>query len=156
MDPLVRLLRHVEVDRESGCWLWTGAVGTGTGYGRFRMGSRVDDTVRTEQAHRVSYELHVGPIPDGLHLDHLCRVRRCVNPDHLEPVTQAENNRRGVSPIAAFVDATHCIHGHEFTPENTYRTDKGRYCRACRRRRNRDLRARKSQAKEADRVSSDV
>ncbi len=103
-----------------GCWIWRGAVNR-AGYGAFS----VDGTTR--RAHRVSYELRVGPIPEGLHLDHLCRVRACVNPAHLEPVTHAENVRRG-----ARAGQTHCKRGHEFTPENT-RVDKsgGRCCIAC-------------------------
>lgn len=71
-----------------GCWLWTGYVMKSTGYGQIGVGQRLVLT------HRASYEAHVGPIPRGLHVDHLCRVRRCINPDHLEAVTQAENNRR--------------------------------------------------------------
>lgn len=75
---------HVHHDPNSGCWLWAGAD-NGVGYGKFRG----------KYAHRVSYEAAKGPIPDGMHLDHLCRIRCCVNPDHLEPVTNAENARRG-------------------------------------------------------------
>jgi endogenous inhibitor of DNA gyrase (YacG/DUF329 family) len=73
----------------SDCWLWTGS--TRGGYGRFKIA-----TV-TQEAHRASYELYVGPIPDGLQLDHLCRNRSCINPAHLEPVTCAENIRRGLA-----------------------------------------------------------
>ena len=76
------------VVRVDGCWVWTGAVSTG-GYGRIGI-----DGNRLAQAHRVAYQLYVGPIPEGLHVDHLCRNRLCVNSDHLEAVTQAENNRR--------------------------------------------------------------
>ena len=76
-----------KVAKSDGCWMWTGAVAT-SGYGRIGEGAR------TLQAHRVAYQLLVGPIPEGLHIDHLCRVRLCVRPDHLEPVTQAENNIR--------------------------------------------------------------
>ena len=74
-----------------GCWLWRKALGGGTGYGQLRMNGR------THNAHRVMYERLVGPVPEGLVLDHLCRVRACVNPDHLEPVTFAENMRRGAN-----------------------------------------------------------
>jgi hypothetical protein len=76
-------------DKTDTCWLWTGTIAN-NGYGHiYREGGPL------MTAHRLSYEVHVGPIPDGLTIDHLCRVRHCVNPDHLEPVTVAENNRRG-------------------------------------------------------------
>lgn len=75
---------HVHYEPNSGCWLWDGAD-NGSGYGKFRG----------RYAHRVSFEMHKGPIPQGMHLDHLCRVPCCVNPSHLEPVTNAENARRG-------------------------------------------------------------
>ncbi|MCE5309611.1 MAG: HNH endonuclease [Acidobacteriales bacterium] len=96
---------------------------------------------RTTQAHRVAYEVFRGPIPEGLHIDHLCRVTCCVNPDHLEPVTPAENNRRAGSAV------THCSRGHEYTPENTYfrkGSDRrgNRDCLECRRIRKRESRAR--------------
>ena len=70
---------------ESGCWLWMASLNR-KGYGSFQ----------SQAAHRVAYQLLVGPIPDGLHIDHLCRVRNCVNPSHMEPVTPAENQRRGL------------------------------------------------------------
>lgn len=73
---------------ESGCWLWTGALRDG--YGRVKFNGSV-----TQEAHRASYEFHIGPIPEGLVIDHLCRNRSCINPSHLEPVTQGENIRRG-------------------------------------------------------------
>lgn len=77
-----------KVEKSDSCWLWTGALFPSNGYGALHLdGAAVP-------AHRVSYELNVGPIPDGLTIDHLCRVRACVRPDHLEPVTQAENLRR--------------------------------------------------------------
>jgi hypothetical protein len=107
------------------CWLWTSSIDRG-GYGQFDLGNK--STI----AHRWAYEFCVGDIPEGLDLDHLCRVRHCVNPDHLEPVTRSENMRR--SPIAiSGINArkTHCKRGHEFTPENTYRDSRGRKCREC-------------------------
>ena len=86
LDELERLLQHVDVGL---CWMWTGSTDD-EGYGLFRSGG-------SPLAHRRCWELLVGPIPDGLVLDHLCRVRACVNPDHLEPVTQLENVRRGAN-----------------------------------------------------------
>jgi hypothetical protein len=117
------------VNKTETCWLWTGATVAG-GYGCLRADGR------PLRAHRVAYELTVGPIPDGLVLDHLCRTPACVRPDHLEPVTQRENILRGTSPAAQFAAATHCKRGHEFTPENTMRR-KGstRECRTCRKHR---------------------
>jgi transcriptional regulator with XRE-family HTH domain len=82
-----RLAAKTEVDA-NGCWIWLGRI-NGFGYGEIKCGER------RLKAHRVSYEHHVGPIPEGLDLDHLCRVRPCVNPEHLEPVTRSENVRRG-------------------------------------------------------------
>lgn len=90
------------------------------------------DSGRGLRAHRVVYEQVVGPIPDGLVLDHLCRVRCCCNPDHLEPVTHIENIMRGAGTGAANAVKTHCKNGHEFTVENTYeRPTGGRACRTC-------------------------
>lgn len=114
-----------KVDKSGECWLWTAAKSVG-GYGQFWPASRV-----RRYAHCYAYELLVGPIPEGLQIDHLCRVRLCVNPDHLEAVTQQENNRRSNSNSAINARKTHCIRGHEFTPENTYRSSKGRTCRTC-------------------------
>lgn len=115
------------VDDSGACWLWLGGMNE-LSYGHVWWGGR------TRLAHRISYELLVGPIPDGLTLDHLCTNPWCVNPVHLEPVTQQVNNIRadGVSGVNA--RKTHCKRGHEFTPENTYRPPKkpdSRYCRKC-------------------------
>lgn len=132
-----------KVDAAGPCWEWTGALIKG-GYGTIRRagaGSPMDC------AHRVAYELLVGPIPEGLHLDHLCRNRRCVNPDHLEPVTCAENLRRGVSFSAINGAKTACVNGHPFTKANTYLTREGwRQCRTCRSARDAAARARKRAA----------
>lgn len=120
------------------CWVWTGPI-LPTGYGY--MGTHKGPG----RAHLFMWHMTHGAVPDGLELDHLCRVRHCVRPDHLEPVTHRENMLR--SPITGpGINArkTHCIHGHEFTPENTYVTKKGqRYCRACQRRRDEAYRQRR-------------
>jgi hypothetical protein len=116
------LYKRVEAKilKVDGCWRFTGATSS-QGYGHFQHDGRM------LLAHRFFYEYHVGPIPVGLEIDHRCRFRNCVNPEHLEPVTHAENMRRS--------RLTHCHRGHEFTPENTYiRPAKHprRVCRACR------------------------
>lgn len=118
------------------CWVWTGCRNNGRGYGQFRVGGRLDG--KTKLVHRLVYDLLVGPIPEGLQLDHLCRNRACCNPAHLEPVTQEENRRRGLRGGLN----THCLNGHEYTPENTYHykgkpgRGRERVCRTCTRERN--------------------
>lgn len=103
-----------------GCWIWTSYTNPISGYGQTSAGSRF----ATTGAHRRAYVLGIGPIPTGLHIDHLCRVRACVNPLHLEAVTQAENSRRAAKTV--------CRRGHEFAPENVYITTTGfRRCRTC-------------------------
>lgn len=113
------------VDLTLACWEWQGGKNWG-GYGRFHTGGR------QWQAHRWAYEHFVGPIPEGLQLDHLCRVRHCVNPAHLEPVTLTENLRRGEGSFKWKREATECPRGHPFDEANTYiRPDGRRRCRAC-------------------------
>jgi len=114
-----------KVDKSGDCWLWTGARHP-LGYGHIKIDGKV------EAAYRIAYEMAKRVVPDGLALDHLCRVPACVNPDHLEPVTLAENTRRGNAPGAVAGRTNRCGRGHEFTPENTYHWRTRRYCRACR------------------------
>ena len=97
-----------------------------SGYGRIQKGVGV-----TLLAHRVAYELEVGPIPKGLTIDHLCRTHGCVRPSHLEPVTPRENVLRGQTIPAKNANKTHCLRGHEFTPENTYRFGPDKRYRSC-------------------------
>lgn len=131
-----RLERGIQSRPDGECWIWVGALTT-EGYGQIKMDRRV------LLVHRVMYERMVGPIPEGLDIDHLCRVRNCVNPEHLEPVTRRTNVLRGIGPSAANKVKTHCKHGHEFTLENTHvRPNGDRMCRACSRGRSRAARRR--------------
>lgn len=120
MDPRLPSRFWNQVRRGT-CWEWTGR--RTRGYGQFGWNGRGWFT------HRLAYEALVGPIPDGLVLDHLCRNPPCVNPNHLEPVTQGENVRRGY-----WGTRTHCSNGHEYTPESTYQTTGRRRCAPCQRR----------------------
>ena len=89
-----RFWGKVDLDGPDGCWLWTASTDK-DGYGQFGVGSQIDGTATMAKSHRWAHEHLVGPIPEGLQIDHLCRVRSCVNPGHLEPVTNRENLRRG-------------------------------------------------------------
>lgn len=125
----VQLAEKVRVT-EDGCWVWTGRM-QNRGYGLVRVDGKPALT------HRVSYELHVGPIPDGLHIDHLCRNRACCNPAHLEPVTHRENVLRGVGPSAVNAKRTECKHGHHLSGDNlrvyVYGSKTMRVCVTCNR-----------------------
>lgn len=121
-----KFMRRVVRHGEPACWDWNGCHNS-RGYGiTYRNGKQV-------LAHRAVYEMERGPIPHGLTIDHLCRNKGCVNPAHMEPVTQAENNRRGKAAI------THCPSGHAYTPKNFGRKgiNKTRFCRACKQARDR-------------------
>ena len=114
------------VEKTDTCWLWKRP--RADGYGRLFL-----DRHRAVMAHRFSYEVHVGKIPNGLQIDHLCRVRNCVNPAHLELVTGRENVLRGEGTAAKRARQTHCVNGHRFTNRNTYVNSKGhRTCKRCR------------------------
>lgn len=109
------------------CWLWTGSLKS-SGYGQIYKDGR------PHAAHRVAYELLIGEIPEGLVLDHLCRVRTCVNPWHLDPVTDEVNIARGVFSETKAPSKTHCRNGHEFTERNVRLDPEGyRRCRTCER-----------------------
>lgn len=120
---LERIDDAIIVNAQTGCWEWQ-RMKDRDGYGLIKVGGQ------RRGAHRISFEEHVGPIPKGLQIDHLCRVRNCVNPEHLEPVTPGENTRRSPwnSPLQ-------CRRGHARTELNTYITPGGtRACRDCHRR----------------------
>lgn len=110
-----------------GCWVWSGALTDG--YGRLRRRGQM------MLAHRLAYEAFVGEVPEGLVLDHLCRNRACCNPDHVEPVTHAENLLHGIGATATNAAKVTCHRGHPFTKANTYRRPGTgwRECRACHR-----------------------
>jgi len=114
------------------CWEWTASL-QNKGYGQFHMGSIKDGSQKTVLAHRFAYLNLVGPIPKGLEPDHLCRNRKCVNPEHLELVTRSINLKRGLLPAPARMRAkTHCPQGHPYSPENTYILPNGwRRCKIC-------------------------
>lgn len=121
-----RLLTNIV--KKDGCWLWTGYLAHG-GYGHVSEGGAGG---RRLLVHRASYETFVGPIPDGLSIDHLCRVRHCINPQHLEAVPIRVNILRGDTRAAANSVKTHCPQGHAYDAVNTRVTPKGyRVCRAC-------------------------
>lgn len=120
----------VIVDQDRGCWLWQGGLGDG-GYAHFKIKGR------QWNGHKFSFVALGGVVLDGEQLDHLCSIKHCVNPFHLEPVTPQVNTLRGSGPSAVNARKAHCDHGHEFTPENTRITNKRRHCRECSRIRSR-------------------
>ena len=140
---LARFMRKVVVD-PSGCWLWTSS--TNGMYGKFSFGSH------RVYAHRVSYQHHVGPMPEGYTIDHLCKVKLCVNPEHLEAVTHHENLRRAGSWKALSQyhrpDQTKCGAGlHDWIPANWKKHGDGVKCRLCHNQRNQEYKERKRSAR---------
>lgn len=121
-----RFMAKVSPEPNTGCWLWTAHLSQ-TGYGRFAHEGKA------KEAYRVSYEMFVGEVPTGLDLDHKCRVRSCVNPDHLEPVTRAVNVQRGNARFAGLrmLAKTHCPRGHEYSGDNLIQYRGSRYCKSC-------------------------
>lgn len=121
-----------KVQKTQTCWVWA-AFKDKHGYGQFSAGRRSPTGKRVmDMAYRVAFQLIKGPVPAGMHLDHLCRNPSCVNPDHLEAVTSRENTLRGTSPPARYAKMQTCKRGHQKTPENTYYTGMGYgYCRQC-------------------------
>ena len=130
-DPTVRFMKKVTIDTKTGCWLWHASGISTHGYGRFGYEGKLWN------AHRYSY-VHIAKkqIPEGMQLDHLCRVRHCVNPAHLEVVSNKENVLRGIGITARNRLKTHCPKGHEYTALNTayYKSaPTKRHCKECNR-----------------------
>ena len=126
---LERFEEKIERIPFSSCWFWTGAMTSSGNYGCFALKDEKRGWYRTS-AHRVSFVHWRGAIPNGLHLDHLCRQPSCVNPFHLDPVTNRENSRRGNAGLY-LRSRTHCPRGHAYDDSNTYVWGRMRYCRAC-------------------------
>lgn len=128
MSDINRFMNFVHTEPNSGCWFWSGYLFR-SGYGGFYH--YIDGVRKLVRAHRFSYECFIGKVPKDKELDHLCRMKSCVNPNHLQPVTHKENIRRG---ICASSKKTHCLKGHPYSGDNLYMTPAGfRDCRKCRR-----------------------
>lgn len=135
MDDLKRFIKYLKIV-ESGCWEWQGAVDK-DGYGFFTLGKLM-------KAHRASYQLFGGTLLSDKQIDHLCRNRPCVNPDHLEQVTSRINTLRSpIAPAAVNSRKTHCRNGHEYTPLNTRITRNERQCKICYRENKKRFRAKR-------------
>jgi len=125
--PVLERIEALTITDSRGCWVYAPGRASSSGYRQVLVGPRM-----LRYAHRVTYEALVGPIPDGMQLDHLCRNRACVNPAHLEPVSPRENTMRSPMSMAAVNSRkTHCPQGHPLTPENVYGAPKRRQCKTC-------------------------
>lgn len=125
-SELARFQAKIKIDEETSCWLWTGTI-LSTGYGTLAIGSSADATRTMAYVHRLAYRHFVGPIPDRKHIHHVCEVRRCANPFHLQAVTSKEHQAIHAKPLVA-----KCGNGHRYTPENLgVRRGGARYCRQC-------------------------
>lgn len=160
LPTIERFWKYVTPEPNSGCWLWSAFVDS-SGYGAFSVGldwQATDKKSRIHKAHRVSYEINVGPIPEGLQLDHICRVRSCVNPDHLRPVTAQQN----IQYAGPYISAAHrnrkkteCPHGHPYSPENTLILKHGwRRCGVCHRAHVAKQSARKLDARRSKKIAA--
>lgn len=137
-----RIDKTVSIIQITGCWMWMGAMSV-AGYGRIRWRGV------WRAAHRVFYEMYKGPIPEGMQVDHVCKLPACVNPDHLDACSPVENNLRSSSPSARNAKKTACLRGHAFDAANTIITMSHvgnrihRACRECRRNNDRARRAKR-------------
>lgn len=127
-DVRTRLLAKVDTTDPDKCWTWQDSLAA-QGYGHLKVLESGRGITRS--AHRLSYQTFVGPIPEGLTLDHLCRNRACINPAHLEPVTLKENIMRGQTLAATQASQTHCKNGHPLSGDNLRIYRGHRHCRAC-------------------------
>lgn len=130
-NGMAYILSNIEIVSESGCWIWMRHISGSTGYAQARV-RLIGTRWELDNVHRYSYELLHGPIPDGMHVDHICKVRCCVNPSHLRLLTPRQNVLVGVGPSALNSAKTHCPKGHEYNERNTYMSKVGkRHCRPC-------------------------